>query len=87
MANKPKITIPPELLDLQKLKEMERVKQMRKLEEEEMKRFSKIADKIIEILIEEAVLVSELPRVIQILTGKVNKKIEGARVDTILKLD
>ena len=56
------------------------------LEREEQKRFEEITEKIIEILIENKVLTNEIPRIVAILTGKINSKIDKALVNTILKL-
>ena len=54
--------------------------------EEEVKRFMEIADKLTEILIENSVLVSEIPLVVGIMTKKINEKIDKSEVDKILKL-
>ena len=60
--------------------------QRQSLEHAEQERYNKIAEKIIEILIENKVLTNEIPRVVAILTGKINSKIDKALVNTILKL-
>ena len=56
------------------------------LEREEQKRFEEITEKIIEILIENKVLTNEIPRIVAILTSKINSKIDKALIDVILKL-
>ena len=60
--------------------------QRQSLEHAEQERYDKIAEKIIEILIENKVLTNEIPRVVAILTGKINSKIDKALIDVILKL-
>jgi len=60
--------------------------QRQSLEHVEQERYDKIAEKIIEILIENKVLTNEIPRVVAILTGKINSKIDKALIDVILKL-
>jgi|AntAceMinimDraft_16_1070373.scaffolds.fasta_scaffold64003_2 hypothetical protein len=47
---------------------------------------NEIADKVMEILSKEGVLVSELPTIMVALTSKVNKKWNNAQIATIIKL-
>jgi len=54
--------------------------------EAEQKRFEEIADKIIQLLKKESVLVDELPQIVQLITNKVNLKIGKAEIDKILDL-
>ena len=54
--------------------------------EAEQKRFQEIADEIIQLLKKESVLVDELPRIVQIITNRVNLKINKAKIDTIPNL-
>jgi len=54
--------------------------------EAEQKRFEEIADKIIQLLKKESVLVDELPQIVQLITNKVNLKISKAEIDKILDL-
>ena len=58
----------------------------RQVQEAEQKRFQEIADKIIQLLKKESVLVDELPQIVQIITNKVNLKINKAEIDKILNL-
>ena len=58
----------------------------RQIAEEERKRFEEIADKIIQLLKKESVLVDELPQIVQVITNKVNLKIGKAEIDKILDL-
>lgn len=59
---------------------------MTALQQAEKVRFEKITQQIIEILVKESVLTSELPRIISVLTQKINTKIDNSLVDKILKL-
>ena len=58
----------------------------RQIAEEERKRFQEIADKIIQLLKKESVLVDELPQIVQVITNKVNLKIGKAEIDKVLDL-
>ena len=82
MDNKNKITmrVPPEsLLDPIHL----RAKQ---IQEEEEKRFNKIAEQILEILKKENVLVSEIPRIVSTFSNKINTKIDNSSIKCQLEL-
>jgi len=54
--------------------------------EEERKRFEEMAEEIIKILKKNNVTVEELPRIIQIVTEKVNNKIDKASIGKVLSL-
>lgn len=53
---------------------------------EEAKRFSKISERIIKILVEENITTKELPRVISAITELINKKIDNIEIEKVLKL-
>jgi len=77
--NKISIKVPPEsLLDPSRL----RTKQ---IQEEEDKRFNEIADKLLEVLSNEKVLVSEISRIMVVLTNKINMKFDNSLVEKIIK--
>ena len=52
--------------------------------EEEQKRFQEIADKIIQLLKKESVLVDELPQIVQVITNRINLKFGKTEIDKIL---
>jgi len=58
----------------------------RQIAEEERKRFEEIADKIIQLLKKESVLVDELPQIVQLITNKVNLKFSKMEIEKILDL-
>ena len=58
----------------------------RQIAEEERKRFQEIADKIIQLLKKESVLVDELPQIVQVITNRINLKFGKAEIDKILDL-
>ena len=58
----------------------------RQIAEEERKRFEEIADKIIQLLKKESVLVDELPQIVQIITNKINLKFGKTEIDKVLDL-
>ena len=58
----------------------------RQIAEEERKRFQEIADKIIQLLKKESVLVDELPQIVQVITNKVNLKFGKTEIDKVLDL-
>jgi len=58
----------------------------KQIAEEEQKRFEKIADQIIEILKKENVIIEEMPRIYQTINAKLNKKMDKAEIEKILKL-
>lgn len=53
---------------------------------ENKERFEEIAQRLLDVLGEEKVTVIELPVIVSMLTGKVNKSIDGAEIEQILKL-
>lgn len=59
----------------------------KQIAEEQKKRYEEIAQKILDVVIQEKVTVVELPVIISILTRKVNVKIDKAEVEKILNLD
>ena len=54
--------------------------------EEERKRLGEIAEKVIAVLNKEKVSVEELPRIVQMITGRINQKIDKSNIETILNL-
>ena len=54
--------------------------------EAEQKRFQEIADKIIQLLKKESVLVDELPQIVQVITNKINLKFGKTEIDKVLDL-
>jgi len=58
----------------------------RQIAEEERKRFQEIAEKIIELLKKESVLVDELPQIVQVITNRINLKFGKTEVDRVLNL-
>ena len=53
---------------------------------EEEKRFDEISDKVIQVFIANNLTMEEISRVVSSVTTKVNKKINGARVENVLAL-
>lgn len=53
---------------------------------EHKERFEKIAQRLLDIVVEENVTVVELPVIVGIMTGKVNFHIDGAEIEQILNL-
>jgi len=83
MNKKPlQIRVPPEALREFSLEQL----RAKAIAEEEQKRFQEIADKIIQLLKKESVLVDELPQIVQVITNKVNLKIGKAEIDKVLDL-
>ena len=84
MNKKPpiQIRVPPEALREFSLEQL----RAKAIAEEEQKRFQEIADKIIQLLKKESVLVDELPQIVQLITNEVNLKIGKAEIDRILDL-
>ena len=58
----------------------------RQIAEEERKRFQEIAEKIIELLKKESVLVDELPQIVQVITNRINLKFGKTEIDKIFEL-
>lgn len=54
---------------------------------EHKERFEKISQRLLDVVVEEGVTVVELPVIIGMLTAKVNMKIDGAKIEQILKLN
>ena len=83
MNKKPlQIRVPPEALREFSPEQL----RAKAIAEAEQKRFQEIADKIIQLLKKESVLVDELPQIVQVITNKVNLKIGKAEIEKILKL-
>ena len=76
-----KISIPGKeaLLDPAKLRAEE-------IAREHKERFERIAKRLLDVVIEEKVMVIELPVVVALMTGKINNKWDGATVEEVLKL-
>ena len=53
---------------------------------EHKERFDRIAQRLLDIVVEEKVTVVELPAIVQIMTGKVNLHIDGAKIEQVLNL-
>lgn len=53
---------------------------------EHKERFERIAQRLLDVVIEEKVTVVELPVVVAMMTGKVNTKIDGAEIQEIINL-
>ena len=70
---------PPLVIDPKKL-------QQDKVAEEEQARFEAIAEKVLDILSEEKVLLEEIPRVMTTLTGLINGNIDKAEVGVLREL-
>lgn len=58
----------------------------KQIAEENKERFERIAQRLLGVLGEEKVTVIELPAIVSMLTGKVNQRIDGAKIEQILKL-
>jgi len=83
MNKKPlQIRVPPEALREFSLEQL----RAKAIAEEEQKRFQEIADKIIQLLKKESVLVDELPQIVQIITNKINLKFGKTEIDKVLDL-
>ena len=83
MNKKPlQIRVPPEALREFSLEQL----RAKAIAEEEQKRFQEIADKIIQLLKKESVLVDELPQIVQVITNKVNLKFGKTEIDKVLDL-
>lgn len=54
---------------------------------ENAERFEKIAKRLLDILVEEKATVVELPVIISLISGKVNKSVNDASINQILKLN
>jgi len=61
-------------------------KRAKKVEGEQEKRYEEIAQKLLDIVIEEKVTVVELPKIVSIITGKVNQYIDKAEIEQILNI-
>jgi len=59
----------------------------KKIAAEQEKRYEEVAEKILEVVIQEAVTVKELPLIVSILTGRINAKFDEAKIDKILNLN
>ena len=59
----------------------------RKIAAEQEKRYEEIAQKLLDIIVKEKVTVVELPKIVLIMTGKVNQHIDKAEIEQILNLD
>ncbi len=53
---------------------------------EAQSRFKKIAQKLLDVVSKEGVTVKELPEIVSIMTGEINKKFDEAGVGQILNL-
>jgi len=84
MNKKPpiQIRVPPEALREFSLEQL----RAKAIAEEEQKRFQEIADKIIQLLKKESVLVDELPQIVQIITNRINLKFGKTEIDRVLGL-
>jgi len=80
-------TIPKEgLLDPDQIRQKEAMERAEAVAKAERERFEKIVDEIVKILTSHNVTTSELPRIIQVLMGKINSKIDSTTIEKILKL-
>jgi len=59
----------------------------KKIAAEQEKRYEEVTEKILEVVIQEAVTVKELPLIVSILTGRINAKFDEAKIDKILNLN
>jgi len=62
-------------------------KRAKKVEGEQEKRYDEVAQKLLDIVIEGKVTVVELPKIVSIMTGKVNQHIDKAEIEQILNLN
>ena len=54
---------------------------------EHQERVKKVVKKLLDIMIEEGVIITELPIIVQLLTDRVNSHINGAKIRQILELN
>jgi len=73
------------LLSPEALQQKEALDKMKKLQAEEKKRFEDISKKVIKVLIQENVTLSEYPGIVKHITDKVNGKVNNFTLDKILK--
>jgi len=57
-----------------------------KIAREHKERFERISQRLLDIVIEEKVTVTELPQIVSLMTGRVNSYIDGAKIEHILNL-
>ena len=70
----------------EEIKAAKAIEDQKKIAEEQERRFNIVADKIMNILAEEKVLVNELPAIVSIVSKRVNEKWNTSEIDKILKL-
>lgn len=58
----------------------------KKIDTEQEKRYEKIAQRLLDVASEENVTVVELPKIVSIMTAKVNQKIDSAEIAKLLNL-
>ena len=75
----PKIILPGQPLDMAKLRADQ-------IAREHKERFERIAQRLLDVVIEEKVRVVELPVIIGMMTGKVNFQIDEAEIEQIINL-
>ena len=73
------------LLSPDALKQKEAMEKIKKLEEEQEKRFNDVSQKLIEVLIQENVVLSEYSQIVKYITNQVNSKMNDFTIDKILK--
>lgn len=78
--------VSPNSLTPERLKASEAIARTKEIAEEQFKRLKQISKKVFVVFEEEKVTVGELPLIVKIITGEVNKKFDQGEISKVLKL-